>query len=78
MSWSFQTHGTTTLFMALEPRHKWETIIYDLILRVDSFKSSFYIAQAIYHKTIWIFVKKRTGYTRMWCNYGGGLLDCHL
>jgi hypothetical protein len=32
--------------------------VYDLILRVDSFKSTFYLAEAIYHKTIWIFVKR--------------------
>jgi hypothetical protein len=44
--------------MALETRHESKSIIYDLILRVDSFKSTFYIAQAIYHKTIWIFVKR--------------------
>jgi len=38
--------------MALEPWHEWKPIIYDLILRVDSFNSTFYVAEAIYHKTI--------------------------
>lgn len=32
--------------------------MYDLILRADSFKSTFYVAEAIFHKTIWIFVTR--------------------